>query len=281
MSDSTLYILIQIVFGGFILAYLAGIVIYAVALSRKKTKEELFAAGKTLRVMGIILMGITALFTIAGGLGTTCVAINPTGFGESMAPLAPFQWLYIIFVIVTTAIGIMAARAVVLLAKGRPNSYRYAIIALVLGIAIGVIHMVVSRSLRGKSMPVDGVVYTTVLTLIVFLIYRIPKIWQGVDYTSAGRSDDNTPMAVPITLFITGLLTLTVQHWVGPTHTWDGTNWAATFLVTSTMLGLGQIFGGTALLVAPRLNVAGQFEPRRPQRKIKNGLTASRRIVQD
>ncbi|MBK8782990.1 MAG: hypothetical protein IPO22_14545 [Anaerolineales bacterium] len=28
-------------------------------------------------------------------------------------------------------------------------------------------------------MPVDAVVYTTVLTLAVFLILRIPFIWQG------------------------------------------------------------------------------------------------------
>jgi ABC-type amino acid transport system permease subunit len=80
----------------------------------------------------------------------------------------------------------MAARAVFLLAKGRPNSYRYSIIALILGIVVGTIHIIVSRSLRGKSMPVDGVVYTTVLTLIIFLLFRIPKIWQGVDYTSSG-----------------------------------------------------------------------------------------------
>lgn len=205
--------------------------------------------GKTLRFIGILLMGITALFSIAGGVGTTCVALNPTGFGESMALLAPFQWLYILFVIVTTAIGIMAARAVFLLAKDKPNSYRYALISLVLGIVVGVIHMLVSRALRGKSMPVDGVVYTTVLTLIVFLLFRIPKIWQGVDYTSGGSNDSSGRLAAAITLLVTGILTLTVQHWAGPTHTWDGTNWAAAFLVTSTMLGMGQLLGGTALLV--------------------------------
>ena len=204
--------------------------------------------GKTLRFIGILLMGITALFTIAGGLGTTCVALNPTGFGEGMAPLAPFQWLYIIFVVVTTAIGIMAARAVFLLAKGRSNSYRYAIIALVLGIVVGVIHMLVSRGLRGKSMPVDGVVYTTVLTLVVFLLFRIPKIWQGVDYTGGGRDDKSGPTAAAITLLVTGILTLTVQFWAGPTHTWGGTNWAAAFLTTSIMLGLGQVLGGSAML---------------------------------
>jgi len=205
--------------------------------------------GKTLRFIGILLMGITALFTIAGGLGTTCVALNPTGFGESMALLAPFQWLYIVFVIATTAIGVMAARAVFLLAKSRPNSYRYAIIALVLGIVVGVIHIMVSRSLRGKSMPVDGVVYTTVLTLIVLLLFRIPKIWQGVDYTSGGSGDKTGKMAAAITLLVTGILALTVQYWAGPTHTWGGTNWAAAFLVTSTMLGIGLCLGGVGLLV--------------------------------
>ena len=204
--------------------------------------------GKTLRFIGILLMGITALFTIAGGLGTTCVALNPTGFGENMAPLAPFQWLYIIFVIVTTAIGIMAARAVFLLAKGRPNSYRYALIALVSGILVGVIHMLVSRGLRGKSMPVDGVVYTTVLTLIVFLLFRIPKIWQGVDY-GTGKPDDNMPLAASITLIVTGILTLTVQYWAGFSHTWDGTNWAAAFETTRLLLGLGQALGGATLLL--------------------------------
>ena len=221
--------------------------------------------GKTLRFIGILLMGITALFTIAGGLGTTCVALNPTGFGESMAKLAPFQWLYIIFVIVTTAIGIMATRAVFLLAKSKPNSYRAAIIALILGIVIGVIHMMVSRALRGKSMPVDGVVYTTVLTLIIFLLFRIPKIWQGVDYTS-GSSDDTTgKMAAAVTLLVSGTLTLFVQYWAGPTHTWDGTNWAAAFLTTSIMLGIGQILGGVAILFL----------------KEKAEITVSRPIVQD
>jgi len=221
--------------------------------------------GKTLRFIGILLMGITALFTIAGGLGTTCVALNPTGFGESMALLAPFQWLYIVFVIVTTAIGIMAARAVVLLAKGKSNSYRFAISALILGIVVGVIHMFVSRALRGKSMPVDGVVYTTVLTLIVFLLFRIPKIWQGADYTSGGPDDQTGKLAAAITLVVTGLLTLTVQFWAGPTHTWGGTNWAAAFLVTSMMLGLGQVLGGMALLILPE----------------KTKIMASRHIVQD
>ena len=221
--------------------------------------------GKTLRFIGILLMGITALFTIAGGLGTTCVALNPTGFGESMAKLAPFQWLYILFVIVTTVIGVMAARAVFLLAKGKPSSYRAAITALVLGIVVGVIHILASRALRGKSMPVDAVVYTTTLTLAVFLLFRIPGIWQGVDYTNDSSNDKTGKLSAAITLLVTGILTLTVQYWAGPTHTWGGTNWAAVFLTTSIMLGFGQILGGIALLI-----LRGKAE-----------ITASRPIVQN
>jgi hypothetical protein len=203
--------------------------------------------GKTLHTIGILLMGITALFTIAGGLGTICVAVNPTGFGDSMAPLAPFQWLYITFVIVTTAIGVMAARAVVLLVKGRSNSYRYTLIALLLGLVVGVVHMLVSQALRGKSMPVDGVVYTTALTLILFLIFRIPGIWKGVDFTSGPPSDASGQMAAAITLLVTSVLTLTVQYWAGPSHTWDGTNWAGAFQLTSALLGIGQLTGAFTL----------------------------------
>lgn len=212
--------------------------------------------GKTLRFIGILLMGITALFTIAGGLGTTCVALDPTRYGENMAPLAPFQWLYVIFVIVTTAIGVMAARAVFLLARSRPNSYRYTIIALVLGILVGVIHMLVSRSLRGKSMPVDGVVYTTVLTLIIFLLFRIPRIWQGLGYTMGHTNDKTGPNAAAATMLVTGILTFTVQYWAGPTHTWGGMNWAAAFETTRVLLGFGQMLGGIGLLILRgRLNL--------------------------
>jgi hypothetical protein len=205
---------------------------------------------KFLRFIGILLMGITALFTIAGGLGTTCVALNPTGFGESMAKLAPFQWLYITFVIVTVGIGVMMTRGTILLVKGQGKGYKTALVALVLGIVVGIIHILVSRALRGKSMPVDAVVYTTLLTLVILLLMRIPPIWNAVRFDRfKGSGDDLNRIAGASTLVVCGLLTLTVQYWAGPTHTWGGTNWAAAFLVTTVMLGLGQLLGGAALLV--------------------------------
>jgi hypothetical protein len=75
-----------------------------------------------LRIVGIVFMSLTALFTLLGGAGTSCVALSPTGFGETFAPIAKFQWLYILFVLVTVAIEVMGVRAVVLLVKGRKTS---------------------------------------------------------------------------------------------------------------------------------------------------------------
>jgi hypothetical protein len=219
--------------------------------------------GKTLRVIAIVFMGITAFFTLAGGLGTSCVAFNPTGFGESMSKLAPFQWLYIVFVVVTTAIGVMGARAVLLLSRGRSNAYRYALIALLLGTVVGIIHILVSRSLRGKSMPVDAVVYMTVLTLVLFLILRIPRVWQGVNRMAGGAKDGTGKLGAAISMLVCGVLSLTVQFWAGPSHTWGGTNWAAAFVVTSTMFGISLLLGGSAVLLAPSSPEAGAFE-RRP-----------------
>lgn len=112
------------------------------------------------------MMGLTAVFTLLGGAGTVCVALAAERFGEKMALIAPYKWLYILFVLVTLAIGVLGVRALILVIKGRPGSYRAAMVVLIAGSVVGVIHMTASRLIRGASMPVDAVVYTTVLTLI-------------------------------------------------------------------------------------------------------------------
>ena len=50
---------------------------------------------KFLRFIGILFMSLTAGFTVLGGAGTSCAALFPTNW-DSMAPLAPYQWLYIL-----------------------------------------------------------------------------------------------------------------------------------------------------------------------------------------
>jgi len=204
---------------------------------------------KTLRIIGILLMSLTASFTLMGGAGTSCVALNPTGFGDTFAPIAKVQWLYILLVLVTIAIGVMGVRAVFLLVKGKKNAYRYSLIAILLGILVGGIHMAVSRLLRGSSMPVDAVVYTTVLTLVVFLLFRIPGIWQGVDFEKPAGDKKIGKQAVAIALGAVGLLALTIQFIMAPTHTIGGVNYADVWHTALTAIGLALILGSIATAV--------------------------------
>lgn len=195
---------------------------------------------RTLRTVGIVLLGLTAAFTLLGGAGTTCVALNPTGFGDKFAGLAPFQWLYILFVILTLAIGVFGVRAVVFVVRGRRHSYRGALLVLGAGLLVGGIHMAASRLLRGSSMPVDMVVYTTAVTLAVFLLFRLPGLWNTMEWEAPAMRSTHGGSASAIALGLTGLLTLTVQFVMAPTHTWNGINYADVWHTALTAMALAQ-----------------------------------------
>ncbi len=66
------------------------------------------------------------------------MTLNPKGFGGSFTGIAPFQWLYILFVVVTFVLGVMGGGAVLLLIRNRANSYRHSVIALIGGTIVGV-----------------------------------------------------------------------------------------------------------------------------------------------
>jgi hypothetical protein len=218
--------------------------------------------GKTLRVIGIVLMSLTAAFTLMGGIGTTCVALNPTGFGGKFAGIAPFQWLYVLFVIVTTGIGVWAARVVVQLVRGEKASYRQALTVLAAGIVVGGVHTAASRALRGSSMPVDMVVYTTILTMAVFLLLRLPGIWQKVGLERGDGGGKKGKAAAAFALAATGLLTLTVQFLMAPTHSIGGINYADVWHATLSVLGGAQLLVAGTMLVRQRYALAPRTGPR-------------------
>jgi len=201
---------------------------------------------RALRFIGILFMALTGGLTLLGGIGTGCVAFKPTGFGPSMAKLAPFQWLYIFFVLAGIALGVLGIRAVVQLVRGKANSYQNTIVILVAGLLVGVLHIVFSRMLRGSSMPVDPIVWVTALTLVVFLVFKIPSIWAGVDFTRAPRKENRKAGGAAAILL--GLLTLTIQFSMGSTHTWNGVNYADAFHTAMTLGGSACLLLGLGLL---------------------------------
>lgn len=196
-----------------------------------------------LRFIGIVLMALTAGFTLLGGVGTACAAFAPTDpkWANTMGPLAQMQWLYIFYVLAGVAIGLAGIRAVVLLVKGDPKAYRDTLIALLTGIFIGAIHIATSRMLRGKSQPVDMVVYTTVLTLAVFLVFRIPAIWQGVNYD---KNKSNPQISGGASAIVMGFLCLAIPTLAGETHTWNAANYADAFHAWLAPFGWLLVVGG-------------------------------------
>jgi hypothetical protein len=193
---------------------------------------------KLLRTIGIVLMSLTAAFTLMGGAGTSCVALNPNGFSGKFSGIAPYQWLWILFVLVGLAAGIMGIRAVVLLIRGRKNAYRDSLIALLVGSGINAIHLVASRLLRGSSLPVDGVLYTNLLTLVVFLLFLIPGIRAGANYAKPDGANQSGKQAASIALACTGMLTLGIQFIMAPTHTIGGINYADVWHTSLTSIGV-------------------------------------------
>jgi hypothetical protein len=207
---------------------------------------------KFLRAIGIILMAFTAGFTFLGGAGTTCVALNPTGFSSSMAALASMQWLYIFFVLSGVALGILGIRAVIQLIRGKPNAYRFSVVILVAGTILGLVHIFTSRALRGKSMPVDAVVYVTAFTLAVFLLFKIPGIWRIVDF-SRGKPSENKPAGGAASILL-GILAISIQYLMGASHTWGGVNYADAFHLSMWIVGVACFITGLALLSPISLN---------------------------
>ncbi|MFZ1401198.1 MAG: hypothetical protein WAS33_30120 [Candidatus Promineifilaceae bacterium] len=201
--------------------------------------------GKILRIIGIILLGVTAVFTLLGGIGTTCVALNAANY-EGMEAIAQYQWLYIFYVLSGIVIGVLGIWVVVALVEGKANAYRHALIVLLAGLLIGGLHMATSRSLRGSSMPKDFIVYATGLTLVVFLLFRIPGIWKRLNLD--GHDDPVTGLGAGAALIVGGIATLTVQLWAGPTHIINGINYADVWHTPLTILGGLAVLLGSAVL---------------------------------
>jgi len=213
--------------------------------------------GKILRILAVILLGLTAVFHLLGGMGTTCVALGAEKY-DSMAGLVDYKWLYVLFVILGIIIGILGIRAAIHLARSKANAYRESIIVLVIGLLVTGVHMAASEILRGSSAPASMRVYLNLLTLIYFLLLLIPPIWQRVGWgVPSGQSSDEA--GAGIAAILAGITVLTVHLWAGPTHTWNGVNFADVWHTPMTVAGWLLIVVGVALVT--RSIVRSAYKP--------------------
>ena len=156
----------------------------------------------------------------------------------------------------SVALGILGIRSTIQLARKKAGAEKTALWILAAGVVVGAIHIYSSRALRGSSMPVDGVVYITVLTLIIFLLYQLPKVKEMGLYQS--DADGGSDTAGGVTAFVIGALVLTVQVWAGPTHLLGGVNYADAFHNALLLVGISIIIYGIGLIGRGYLTKAGE-----------------------
>ncbi|KAA3663940.1 MAG: hypothetical protein DWQ04_08230, partial [Chloroflexi bacterium] len=89
------------------------------------------------------------------------------------------------------------------------------------------------------------VVYATLVTLIVFLIFRIPSVWSQFNRSN---DDDTSGMGAGVAMIVSGIIVLTVQYWAGPTHMISGINYADVWHSVLAIVGWGATLGGAVLL---------------------------------
>ena len=189
------------------------------------TSQPLSGGGKALRIVAIVLFALAVAFNLMGGIGTSCVALNPTGWGPDMAKLASSQWLYILLMAGATAVAAWGIVVTLGLARGGRNAYRDALWVLLLSGILAGVQTYASIALRGKGAPQNMRYYFTTLVLVVFLLLRLPPVWRLINgFVGGGMGSWRTPTG--LAAFAGGLIVLTTPLWATPTHIGpDGANW--------------------------------------------------------
>lgn len=204
-----------------------------------------------LRTIAIILLGLSAAFTLLGGGGSTCIAFRPEQFGAKWAPFIAIKPTFQALVVISLAAALYGIYAIIQLVKSKPGAYARVIIFLVVGGAASAVQYYYSMTLRGSTAPNNIRLYTTLVTLIVMLLLRfLPGAWERTGFSGQAGSA-GTRTGTGAALMVCGLLTLTTPWWAASTHMVAGYN-------TANELLWPLILGGAALLAAgARLTLAG------------------------
>lgn len=201
-----------------------------------------------LRIAAIVLMGLTATMNILGGAGTVCAAFLTRDFPPMWA-LLDYQLLYQAIMIITILIGVGGIWSTIGLVRGGSNAYRNALVMLVIGTVVAGIHVYASFVLRGKTVPANMKLYTNLLTLIVFLLLRLPALRDRIDF---GEPDDPSSQMTSsgLAASISGAIMLTTPQWIASSHTYAGVEWVDVLRAPLYVGGGGLLFIGVTLLLS-------------------------------
>ena len=202
---------------------------------------------KALRVLAIILLGMTAAMNLLGGAGTFCAAFsNDVGYRMAFKAIMDYRWLYQGLVVTTILIGLLGIWATVRLVRGGPSVYKFALYVLIIGTVLGGIQFTSSMVLRGKATPANVKFYVNAITLLYFLLLSAPGIRDKVNFSAKGNDSSEKTTAGGMAAILAGTVILTVFSWAGPSHTFYGENWVYVFFTPLVVIGTVLILGGIA-----------------------------------
>ncbi len=214
-----------------------------------------------LRGVAIVLLSLTAIFTLAGGIGTSCVALDAAKYGPSFAKMAPVQPILQILCVISILSGIFGVYSIIRLAKNKPRGYMYTLIFLVVAGAASAVQFYLSSTLRGSTAPNNFRLYVTVFTLLVMLALRLPGLWSKVGFEGSGKSG-GTAAAGGVALFLCGLVTISMPVWGEPTHLVGGFN-------TVNVLLIPLLAAGAVMMVAGGILVGRGFSRAQPRELVE------------
>jgi len=202
------------------------------------------SGSRALRVIGTVVLAIGVVFSLMGGIGSSCVALGAARW-ESMAPLVPYQWLYQILMVLTLITAIVGIWVCIGFAKGRRWSYSGALAVLAAGAILAGVQMYASAQLRGAVAPNNIRLYVNLFALVVFLLLRLPPLWSRL---GLGQDNRHSGAAGGVAMIIAGACAATTPLWAGPSHTFEGQNWAAALLIPLVLAGGALVVAGVGLL---------------------------------
>ncbi len=235
--------------------------------------------GDKLKKLVIAVMGVNALMTVLGGLGTACVAWSADQYGNIFAVFVPSMPLYQAFAFINVFTGMFAIVVTYALLRGDKWAYKAALITLGIAAVVAITQAFHSAwlqelDLKGYllNMPASMRGYLAIFTIVFFLIAKR----RGTDFASPWGGKGTRAAVGGLTVMLAGIATITTPIWAAPRHiTLEGANLINIFEVPLMVGGGLLLLVGTILLIPAFLAVSRTQVARILYRKLRYALQGS------
>ena len=209
--------------------------------------------GDKLKKWIIVIMGVNAVMTVLGGLGTACVAWSADQYGNIFAVFVPSMPLYQAFAFINVFTGMVAIAVTYGLVRGDKWAYKGALITLGIAAVVAVVQAVHSAWLQELAvkgyllnMPASMRCYLAAITIVLFLIVKR----RGADFATPWGGKGTQAAVGGLTVMLAGIATITTPLWAAPRHiTLEGANLINIYEVPLMVGGGLLLLVGTILLI--------------------------------